>query len=234
MKPDLNGHSWCESCFSITIGSPAYDFISLTNRNSRRYVPPDIGSIDYCYPRPSHISQLNYLLRTVFWPDIDGNTFLFKWYLALLRQYRIVWLLRTTPLLWCTKSTSFIILLSTEASLVIGCGLMTPEGYITYVAVHPRFQGIGISNFIIFHLIQVMSLMQSSPLIVRQLLTKTLLCTSPSIIQRCLCTTSSDSSLKRRYLIFIDSTFRLIPLSPEMLFLFVSVIRKVPNNYDGW
>jgi len=38
--------------------------------------------------------------------------------------------------------------------LVIGCALMTPEGYISYVVVHPEWRGAGIANFMLYHLFQ--------------------------------------------------------------------------------
>ncbi|CAG8751955.1 5232_t:CDS:2, partial [Racocetra persica] len=38
--------------------------------------------------------------------------------------------------------------------LVIGCGFMTPEAYITYIAVAPGWEKSGIGQFMLYHLIQ--------------------------------------------------------------------------------
>ena len=38
--------------------------------------------------------------------------------------------------------------------LVIGCAFMTPEAYITYIAVRPEFRNLKIGSFMLFHLIQ--------------------------------------------------------------------------------
>jgi len=39
--------------------------------------------------------------------------------------------------------------------LVVGCAFMTPEGYISFIAVHPEWRGLGIATFMLYHLIQV-------------------------------------------------------------------------------
>jgi len=38
---------------------------------------------------------------------------------------------------------------------VVGCALMTPEGYITYIAVHPEWRRANIGMFMMYHLLQV-------------------------------------------------------------------------------
>jgi ribosomal protein S18 acetylase RimI-like enzyme len=38
---------------------------------------------------------------------------------------------------------------------VIGGALMTPQGYITYIAVHPEWRGAKVGEFMLYHLIQV-------------------------------------------------------------------------------
>jgi len=38
--------------------------------------------------------------------------------------------------------------------LIIGCGFMTPEAYITYIAVAPGWEKSGIGQFMLYHLIQ--------------------------------------------------------------------------------
>eukprot|EP01127_Copromyxa_protea_P013759 TRINITY_DN3721_c1_g2_i2.p1 TRINITY_DN3721_c1_g2~~TRINITY_DN3721_c1_g2_i2.p1 ORF type:complete len:260 (+),score=19.90 TRINITY_DN3721_c1_g2_i2:221-1000(+) len=99
-------------------------------RNSRNSEPPPPArppSIDYCYLNLSHLHQVNTLLRKIFWPGIDVSSH------VLTPEHTVVVLYRR---------------------LVIGCGFITPDGYITYVAVDPEWQGIGIGTFILYHLIQ--------------------------------------------------------------------------------
>ena len=38
---------------------------------------------------------------------------------------------------------------------VIGCAFMTPEAYITYIAVHPEWRDAGVATFMLYHLISV-------------------------------------------------------------------------------
>lgn len=39
--------------------------------------------------------------------------------------------------------------------LVIGCGFITPQGYISYILAHPEWKGAGITTFILYNLIMV-------------------------------------------------------------------------------
>ena len=86
--------------------------------------------------------------------------------------------------------------------LVVGCGFLTPglsckckqaegdtlagytSGYITYLFVHPEWQRAGVGTFMLYHLIQVITLVQFSVTTVhRPFPEKTLHCTSPPLTQ---------------------------------------------------
>lgn len=43
---------------------------------------------------------------------------------------------------------------ATYKRLVIGCAFMTPGAYISYLLVHPDWQGAGIATFMLYHLMQ--------------------------------------------------------------------------------
>ncbi|KAF9366436.1 Cysteine-rich protein 2-binding protein [Mortierella sp. NVP85] len=83
--------------------------------------------IDYCYFRKEHLAQVNDTLCRRFWPGIDMTEAL---------QY---------------PEYSVVVLYK---RLVIGCAFMTPEGYITYVAVAAGWEGAGIGHFMLYYLIQ--------------------------------------------------------------------------------
>jgi ribosomal protein S18 acetylase RimI-like enzyme len=38
--------------------------------------------------------------------------------------------------------------------LVVGCAFISPDGYISYIDVHPEWRRSGIARFLLFHLIQ--------------------------------------------------------------------------------
>eukprot|EP00002_Diphylleia_rotans_P018612 TRINITY_DN3602_c0_g1_i3.p1 TRINITY_DN3602_c0_g1~~TRINITY_DN3602_c0_g1_i3.p1 ORF type:complete len:712 (+),score=93.38 TRINITY_DN3602_c0_g1_i3:79-2214(+) len=86
-----------------------------------------LSTIDYCYFRHFHLAQVNRLLATVFWPGIDMSEALEY------PDYTVV---------VCYKK------------LVIGCGLISPTGYISYVAVHPQWRRSGIATQILYFLIR--------------------------------------------------------------------------------
>ncbi|KAF9209204.1 Cysteine-rich protein 2-binding protein [Haplosporangium sp. Z 27] len=102
--------------------------------NSRESSGPDRphqaqnrSPIDYCYFRKEHLAQVNETLCRRFWPGIDMTEAL---------QY---------------PEYSVIVLYK---RLVVGCAFMTPEGYITYVAVSAGWEKAGIGQFMLYHLIQ--------------------------------------------------------------------------------
>ncbi|KAF9921229.1 Cysteine-rich protein 2-binding protein [Linnemannia zychae] len=125
---------------------------NLNNKKRKREVSSDLGSgnpdnkdqeqsgqdrsaiegqsrfpIDYCYFRREHLAQVNETLCRRFWPGIDMTEAL---------QY---------------PEYSVIVLYK---RLVVGCAFMTPEGYITYVAVSAGWEKAGIGQFMLYHLIQ--------------------------------------------------------------------------------
>ncbi|KAG0322378.1 Cysteine-rich protein 2-binding protein [Podila horticola] len=87
----------------------------------------DRTPIDYCYFRKEHLSQVNETLCRRFWPGIDMTEAL---------QY---------------PEFSVVVLYK---RLVVGCAFMTPEGYITYVAVSAGWEKAGIGQFMLYHLMQ--------------------------------------------------------------------------------
>jgi cysteine-rich protein 2-binding protein len=42
----------------------------------------------------------------------------------------------------------------TIRKLVVGCGFIAPNGYITYICLHPEWQKSGLGSFMLYHLIQ--------------------------------------------------------------------------------
>ncbi|KAI8600224.1 hypothetical protein EDD21DRAFT_306851 [Dissophora ornata] len=83
--------------------------------------------IDYCYFRKEHLAQVNETLCRRFWPGIDMTEAL---------QY---------------PEYSVVVLYK---RLVVGCAFMTPEGYITYVAVSAGWEKAGIGQIMLYHLMQ--------------------------------------------------------------------------------
>ncbi|KAG0252599.1 Cysteine-rich protein 2-binding protein [Actinomortierella ambigua] len=89
--------------------------------------PIERAPIDYCFLRKEHLAQVNETLCRRFWPGIDMTDAL---------QY---------------PDYSVVVLYK---RLVIGCAFMTPEGYITYVAVSAGWEKAGIGQFMLYHLMQ--------------------------------------------------------------------------------
>jgi len=77
------------------------------------------SSIDYLHIRKEHVGQLNALLSDAFWPEIDVSEALEY------PDYGVV---------------------ACYGLSVIGCALITPEGYLTYFYVRPDWQGHGIGR----------------------------------------------------------------------------------------
>ncbi|TPX35699.1 hypothetical protein SmJEL517_g01863 [Synchytrium microbalum] len=89
----------------------------------------EVISIDYSHFQFFHLDQVNDLLWRVFWPGIDVAEHL------MYPDYSIVVMYRR---------------------LVVGCAFMTPEGYITYIAVRPGWGGQGLARFMLYYLIQIL------------------------------------------------------------------------------
>ncbi|KAI8982518.1 hypothetical protein BDB01DRAFT_835959 [Pilobolus umbonatus] len=84
-------------------------------------------SIDYVYLQKEHLSQVNTLLSRSFWEGIDVSESL------LFPEFSIVALYKRC---------------------VVGCAFMTPEAYITYIAVDPGWANASIGQFMLYHLFQ--------------------------------------------------------------------------------
>ncbi|KAI9277419.1 hypothetical protein BY458DRAFT_567682 [Sporodiniella umbellata] len=84
-------------------------------------------SIDYVYFQREHLHQANQLLSRSFWEGIDVSESL------LFPEYSIVALYKRR---------------------IIGCAFMTPEAYVTYIAVDPGWGNAGIGQFMLYHLFQ--------------------------------------------------------------------------------
>jgi len=96
---------------------------------TRSNLPSDPASIDYVYLRPSLLPQVNEFLCKHFWPGIDVRE--------------------------CLEYPDFTVCVLYK-HLLIGCGFMTPEAYIIYIAVHPEWRNLGIATFMLYHLIQTL------------------------------------------------------------------------------
>lgn len=81
-----------------------------------------LGLVDFLYFQPRHLIQVNSLLEQLFWTGIDVSEFLNQ-------DYSIV---------CCFQS------------LVIGCGLCTKEGYLSYLGVLPGWENVGICSFMLY------------------------------------------------------------------------------------
>lgn len=103
--------------------------------------------IDYCYLRPQLVPAVNALLCQHFWPGIDST------------QY-------SKNLFIVAKPNSFIPVIESldypqhtvvvlYNKMVIGCGFISPRGYITYLLVHTDWQRHKIASYMLYHLIQV-------------------------------------------------------------------------------
>ncbi|KAI9101179.1 hypothetical protein DFS34DRAFT_613420 [Phlyctochytrium arcticum] len=84
--------------------------------------------IDYVYLDKMQLGDVNDLLCRTFWPGIDASENLFHPDFTIVALYKRV---------------------------VVGCAFMTPEGYISYIAVKAGWGGAGIGRFMLFHLMQV-------------------------------------------------------------------------------
>jgi hypothetical protein len=87
-----------------------------------------LAPVDFCYLRKEHLHQVNRMLSQFFWPGIDISEALDYPDFSIVAFYK---------------------------KLIVGCGFMTPDGYITYFFVHPDWERAGIGAFMMYHLIQV-------------------------------------------------------------------------------
>ncbi|KAL0084231.1 hypothetical protein J3Q64DRAFT_1125195 [Phycomyces blakesleeanus] len=85
------------------------------------------SSIDYVYFQRQHLEQANAMLSRCFWEGIDVSESL------LFPEFSVIALYKRC---------------------VIGCAFMTPEAYITYIAVLPGWESAGIGQFMLYHLFQ--------------------------------------------------------------------------------
>lgn len=81
----------------------------------------EVTSIDYVYFQAEHLEQVNNMLRRCFWEGIDVSESL------LFPEFSVVALYKRC---------------------VVGCAFMTPEAYITYIAVLPGWDGAGIGQYV--------------------------------------------------------------------------------------
>ncbi|KAJ2585340.1 hypothetical protein IWW49_004657, partial [Coemansia sp. RSA 1797] len=88
---------------------------------------PDRETIDYVYLQSSHIEQVNALLSRTFWPGIEMSEAL---------QY---------------PEFSIVALYGRR---VVGCAFLTPDAYLTYIAVAAGWEGAGIAKYMVYHLTQ--------------------------------------------------------------------------------
>lgn len=114
---------------------PRLRFLNQLKKYQREIIPwyskeqtEEKYPIDFCYMRTVHLNQVNRLLSEYFWPGINVKESLQY------PEYSVVVLYR---------------------ELVIGCGLMNPEGYIMYLLVHREWRNSSIAKFMVYHLIQV-------------------------------------------------------------------------------
>ncbi|GBB93876.1 hypothetical protein RclHR1_22440003 [Rhizophagus clarus] len=103
------------------------DIIRYPHRSDPNWLPPPASPIDFCYFQKEHLDQVNDLLQKCFWPGIDVSENLLFPDFSIVAMYK---------------------------RLIIGCGFMTPEAYITYIAVAPGWEKSGIGQFMLYHLIQ--------------------------------------------------------------------------------
>ncbi|KAJ1667418.1 hypothetical protein EV178_001412 [Coemansia sp. RSA 1646] len=84
-------------------------------------------SIDYVYFQEEHVDQVNALLSRTFWSGVDVREAL------MYPEFTVVALYKR---------------------LVIGCAFLTPDAYLTYIAVSSGWAGAGIAKFMLYHLTQ--------------------------------------------------------------------------------
>ncbi|KAJ2717194.1 hypothetical protein H4R19_000138 [Coemansia spiralis] len=89
----------------------------------------DRESIDYVHFQECHVRQANALLCRTFWPGIDVREALQYPEFSVVALYR---------------------------RRVVGCAFLTPDAYVTYVAVAAGWEGAGIAKYMVYHLTQTL------------------------------------------------------------------------------
>ncbi|KAJ2671096.1 hypothetical protein GGI25_005618 [Coemansia spiralis] len=84
-------------------------------------------SIDYVYFQAEHVEQVNEVLRRTFWEGVDVKEALMYPEFTVVALYRRV---------------------------VVGCAFLTPDAYLTYIAVRAGWEGAGLAKFMLYHLTQ--------------------------------------------------------------------------------
>lgn len=93
-------------------------------------LPTDMYPIDYVYLSSEYLPQVNSLISNVFWDNIDVSESL-RW-----PDYSIVALYN---------------------GVVVGCALMVPDGYISYIVVKEGWGNAGIATFMLTFLSKISS-----------------------------------------------------------------------------
>ncbi|KAJ2784214.1 hypothetical protein H4R18_001269 [Coemansia javaensis] len=88
---------------------------------------PERDAIDYVHFQAGHVRQVNALLCRTFWPGIDVSEALQYPEFSVVALYR---------------------------RRVVGCAFLTPDAYLTYIAVAAGWEGAGMARFMLFHLTQ--------------------------------------------------------------------------------
>lgn len=100
---------------------------AIRDRAGAAVGPPSLGPVDIMHLRREHVAQLNRLLQRFFWPAVDISESLGWPEFSLVLMYR---------------------------KLVVGCALCTPEGYLSYLFVHPDFRQTGLATRLLYHLVR--------------------------------------------------------------------------------
>ncbi|KAJ2078962.1 hypothetical protein H4R24_004112 [Coemansia sp. RSA 988] len=88
---------------------------------------PEHETIDYVYFQSEHVQQVNSLLCRTLWPGIDVSEALQYPEFSIVALYR---------------------------RQVVGCAFLTPDAYLTYIAVASGWEGAGIAKYMVYHLTQ--------------------------------------------------------------------------------
>jgi ribosomal protein S18 acetylase RimI-like enzyme len=100
-----------------------------------RSPPPENSTNDgivYCYLREHHVPSVNALIASFFWSGVN--------------------------IAECLEYPDYTVV-ALYKKLVVGCSFLTPdvkinEAYISFLLVHPDWQGCGIGSFMVYHLTQ--------------------------------------------------------------------------------
>jgi ribosomal protein S18 acetylase RimI-like enzyme len=108
------------------------EWVQIYSRHSKKTLDAliyvDGEDISFVRLQAHLLPQIHNLLSRIFWPGIHVDE--------------------------SQSWPEFTIVALYKARIVIGVGLMTPTGYITYLAVHPEWRGGSIGKRMLFHLIQ--------------------------------------------------------------------------------